>query len=103
MKKSMIIAAALLVWATGCSGGGGGGGGQGAKDAHGNALKDSKGNAVSAAAANKFSSGLDAMAQHDKANTWSDATCTSTPPGGTDTQSAPASTCTAVGSPSSTV
>jgi tetratricopeptide (TPR) repeat protein len=79
MKKSMIVAAALLVWATGCSGGGGGGSnGPGAKDAHGNAIEDSKGNEVSSAAANKFIVGLDAMAQHDKAGDWNDATCTST-------------------------
>src|SRR4051812_45329083 len=79
MKKSVIVAAALLVWATGCSGGGGGGGtGPGAKDAHGNTIKDSKGNSVTTAAASKFNTGLEAMAQHDKAGDWNDAACTST-------------------------
>lgn len=79
MKKSMMVAAVLLAWATGCGGGGGGGAsGPGAKDAHGNVIKDSTGNAVSVEAANKFNVGLEAMAQHDKANDWNEETCRST-------------------------
>lgn len=79
MKKSMMVAFALLAWATGCGGGSGSGGasGPGAKDAHGAAVKDSKGNAVSVEAANKFNVGLDAMAQHDKADDWNEGTCKS--------------------------
>ena len=79
MKKSMMVAAVLLAWATGCGGGAGGGAsGPGAKDARGNVVKDSQGNAVSVEAAGKFNTGLDAMAQHDTAGDWNEATCTST-------------------------
>jgi tetratricopeptide (TPR) repeat protein len=79
MKKSMMVAAALLAWVTGCGGGpGGGAAGPGAKDPRGNVIKDSQGNAVSVEAANKFNTGLDTMAQHDKAGDWSEATCAST-------------------------
>jgi hypothetical protein len=68
------ISVALLAWTVGCSGGGT----TGPKDATTTGPKDGTGNAVSAAAANKFNAGLDAMASHDKANDWSDATCTQT-------------------------
>lgn len=78
MKKSMMVAAVLLAWATGCGGGGGGAAGPGAKDARGNVIKDSSGNAVSVEAANKFNVGLEAMAQHDKAGDWNEETCRST-------------------------
>ena len=76
MKKSMMVAAALLVWATGCSSGTTGPGGKipGAPAGP----TDSKGNAVSAAAVNKFNSALDTMAQHDKAGDWNEASCTAT-------------------------
>lgn len=49
-----------------------------AKDASGKGITDSKGNTVSVEAANKFKSGLQAIAQHDKANDWTEATCQST-------------------------
>jgi tetratricopeptide (TPR) repeat protein len=80
MKKSMMMAAVLLAWATGCGGSTGGGAAvqSGAKDTRGNVIKDSKGNAVSVEAANKFNVGLDAMAQHDKASDWNKETCAST-------------------------
>jgi tetratricopeptide (TPR) repeat protein len=78
MKKSMITAAALLTWVAGCSAGPGGPEGPGAKDARGNTIKDSQGNAVTVEAANKFNTGLEAMAQHDRASDWSEATCTAT-------------------------
>ena len=52
--------------------------GPGAKDATGKTLTDSKGNALSEPAAQKFKLGLDALAQHDKAKDWSDASCEST-------------------------
>jgi len=76
MKKSMMVAATLLVWAIGC--GGGGANGPAAKDASGKTITDSKGNAVSVEAANKFKQALDLMVQHDKADDWSEASCTST-------------------------
>ncbi len=76
MKKSMMVAAALLVWATGCSGTGEGPGGKVPGTPAG--PTDSKGNEVSAAAVNKFNSALDGMAQHDKAGDWNDASCTAT-------------------------
>jgi tetratricopeptide (TPR) repeat protein len=76
MKKSMMVAAALLVWATGCGSTATGPGGKIPGTPAGPV--DSKGNAVSAAAVNKFNTALDTMAQHDKAGDWSDATCTST-------------------------
>lgn len=66
-----VLAAALLAWAAGC-----GGSTTGPKVPGG--PKDSSGNQVSVAAANKFNAGLEALAQHDKANDWSDAICTST-------------------------
>jgi tetratricopeptide (TPR) repeat protein len=72
----LIVLSAL---AFGCGPGGSGpGGGTPAKDATGKALTDSKGNALSEPAAQKFKAGLDALAQHDKAKDWSDATCEST-------------------------
>ncbi len=76
MKKSMMVAAALLVWATGCSSGTTGPGGKTPGGATG--PTDSKGNAVSAAAVNKFNGALDTMAQHDKAGDWNEASCTAT-------------------------
>jgi tetratricopeptide (TPR) repeat protein len=77
MKKSIFAAAVLLAWAIGC--GGGGTEGPGVKTpAKPTGPTDSKGNEVSTAAQNKFNSALDAMATHDKANDWSDATCAST-------------------------
>lgn len=75
MKTStMTIAAALLVWAAGCSGTTTTP--SGPKAPSGPA--DSNGNAVSAAAANKFNSGLETLAAHDKANDWTDPVCVST-------------------------
>jgi tetratricopeptide (TPR) repeat protein len=70
-----MMAALLAVGAAAC--GGGVATGPGAKDATG-AGKEAKGPAVTEAAANKFKAGLDAIAQHDKANDWDDASCTST-------------------------
>ncbi|MFT3771951.1 MAG: hypothetical protein QM820_41625 [Minicystis sp.] len=67
------IAAALLAWGVGC-----GGGNEGTKPKTPTGPTDSQGNAVSQAAANKFNAGLESLAQHDKANDWSDAVCTST-------------------------
>jgi tetratricopeptide (TPR) repeat protein len=71
-----MVAAALLVWATGCSSGTTGPGGKipGAPAGP----TDSKGNAVSAAAVNKFNAALDTMAQHDKAGDWNETSCTAT-------------------------
>ena len=77
MKTStMTIAGALLVsaWAVGCGGGNVEGGGP---KTPGGPL-DSNGNAVSTAAANKFNAGLESLAQHDKANDWTDAICVAT-------------------------
>lgn len=67
----IIISAALLAWATGC-----GGSVEPPKTPTG--PTDSSGNQVSAAAANKFNSGLESLATHDKANDWTDAVCMST-------------------------
>jgi tetratricopeptide (TPR) repeat protein len=69
-----MVAAALLAWATGC--GGSNTEAKGPKAAGG--PTDSAGNAVSKAAQDKFNSGLDALAAHDKANDWSEPVCTST-------------------------
>ena len=68
------VAALVSVTAVGCGGGGGTGpSGPVAKDpTTGKAVTDSKGNAISIDAANKFKSGLEAMAQHDKADDWND-------------------------------
>lgn len=49
-----------------------------AKDPSGGVVKDGSGNAVNKAAADAFSSGLKAMAQHDEANDWNDGNCEST-------------------------
>ena len=76
MKKSMMVAAALLAWATGCSSTGEGPGGKLPGTPTG--PTDSSGNAVSAAAVNKFNGALDGMAQHDKAGDWNEASCTAT-------------------------
>ncbi len=70
-----LMAALLAVGAAAC-GGSAAVGGPGVKDPGG--VKDSKGQAVTEAAANRFKSALDAMTQHDKANDWDDAACTST-------------------------
>jgi hypothetical protein len=75
MKKSMLVAAALLVWATGCSGPAGEGPG-GKVPGKPTGPTDSKGNEVSAAAVNKFNAALDGMVAHDKAGDWNDAACT---------------------------
>lgn len=74
------IASLLASAAVGCGGGGGTGptGPHAIDKTTGKAITDSKGNAISVDAANKFKSGLDAMAQHDKANDWNDASCEST-------------------------
>ena len=69
---TMITGAALLAWAAGC---GGGNAGEKPKTPGGS---EGNGPQVSQAAANKFKTGLEAMVQHDKANDWSDAVCTST-------------------------
>jgi tetratricopeptide (TPR) repeat protein len=66
----MITAAALLAWGAGC----GGGTATGPKAKSGMSEADKA--QVSTAAANKFNTGLEALAQHDKAGDWSDATCT---------------------------
>lgn len=74
MKTSKImIAAALLAWGAGC-----GGGAEAVKPKTPTGPADGNGNAVSQAAVNKFNTGIEALAQHDKANDWSDATCTTT-------------------------
>lgn len=74
MKTSrIIIAAALLAWATGC-----GGSNKEAAAPKPSGPSDSSGNAVSKAAQDKFNAALQAMSAHDKANDWTDATCTST-------------------------
>lgn len=78
MKKSIIVTAALAIWAVGCSSGPTGPGGPGAKEPGKTGPTDSAGNAVTTAAANKFNTGLDAMAQHDKAGDWNEASCSST-------------------------
>jgi len=75
MKKSMMVAAALLVWATGCSSTTADGPG-GKVPGKPTGPVDSKGNEVSAAAVNKFNTALEAMAQHDKAGDWNEASCT---------------------------
>jgi tetratricopeptide (TPR) repeat protein len=69
------LMAALLVAGTAACGGGAATTG-GPKTPGG--PTDANGQQVTEAAANKFKAGLDAMTQHDKANDWSDATCTST-------------------------
>jgi Tfp pilus assembly protein PilF len=81
MKRITGIGLLILSALTfGCGGGAGGTGpgGTPAKDPTGKALTDSKGNALSEPAAQKFKLGLDALAQHDKAKDWADATCEST-------------------------
>ena len=77
MKKSMMVAAALLVWATGCGGPTADGPG-GKVPSKPTGPTDSSGNAVSAAAVNKFNAALDGMTAHDKAGDWNDASCTAT-------------------------
>ncbi|MCK6592268.1 MAG: hypothetical protein L6Q76_32340, partial [Polyangiaceae bacterium] len=73
------VAALLSATAIGCGGGGTGPDGPVAKDpTTGKAVTDSKGNAISVVAANKFKTGLDTMAQHDKAGDWNEATCNQT-------------------------
>jgi cytochrome c-type biogenesis protein CcmH/NrfG len=69
----LVTAAALSVSACG----GAAGTGPGGKGGPG-AVKTGSGANVSQAAANKFKAGLDAMASHDKANDWNDASCTAT-------------------------
>lgn len=66
------IAAALLAWGVGC------GGNQDTKPKTPSGPTDGGGNTVSQAAANKFNAGLEALAQHDKANDWTDAVCVAT-------------------------
>jgi cytochrome c-type biogenesis protein CcmH/NrfG len=84
MKRITTWAAIASLLASAAVGCGGGGGGTGPTGPHaidkttGKAITDSKGNAISIDAANKFKSGLDAMAQHDKANDWNNASCEST-------------------------
>jgi tetratricopeptide (TPR) repeat protein len=73
MKTSTIlIAAALLSWGVGCGGGNTEGGGPKTP------ANPDAGPVVSKEVADKFNAGLEALSQHDKANDWSDATCTST-------------------------
>src|SRR5262245_50806941 len=69
----MTVAAALRAWGVGC-----GGGNVGTTPKTPGGPADGQGNQVSAAAANKFNAGLEALAQHDKANDWSDLVCVST-------------------------
>jgi Tfp pilus assembly protein PilF len=75
IHKSIGLATLLLAIAAGC--GGASADGPGAKGGKGG-IKTGSGQGVSQAAANKFKSGLDAMAQHDKANDWNEASCTAT-------------------------
>lgn len=80
MTTWTAIVALLSATAVSCGGGPGTGpGGPVAKDpTTGKAVTDSKGNAISIDAANKFKTGLEAMAQHDKANDWNEAACEQT-------------------------
>lgn len=80
MKRITSVGLFLIsALAFGCGPSGGGpGGGPNAKDPSGKALTDSKGNPIPLEAANKFKQGLDALAQHDKAKDWDDASCTAT-------------------------
>jgi len=72
MKTTTKLAAAvaILTWAVGC-------GGDDAKQGKTPVGADGKPQ-VSAAAANKFKEGLSQLEAHDKANDWSEATCTAT-------------------------
>jgi tetratricopeptide (TPR) repeat protein len=72
---TMFTAAALLVWAVGCGGGAAEVPKAKTPESSGGEPKAAE---VSAAAANKFNAGLEALVQHDKANDWTDVTCTST-------------------------
>lgn len=74
------IASLLASAAVGCGGTPGGGptGPHAIDKTTGRVATDGKGNAISIDAAAKFKQGLDAMAQHDKANDWNDAACEST-------------------------
>ena len=79
MKRITSIGLFLIsALAFGCGPSGGGPGGPAAKDPSGKALTDSKGNPIPVEAANKFKAGLDALAQHDKAKDWDEASCTAT-------------------------
>lgn len=74
------IVALCAIAAIGCGGGGGTGpSGTVVKDpVTGKPLTDSKGNAISVDAANKFKTGLETMAKHDKAGDWNESTCDET-------------------------
>lgn len=78
MKRhtTWTVALAALLGLVGC--GGSGSNTPPAKTADGKAVTDSNGQAVSQAAADKFKGGMDAMASHDKASDWSEATCKQT-------------------------
>ncbi len=74
------IVALCAIAAIGCGGGGGTGpSGTVVKDpVTGKPLTDSKGNSISVDAANKFKTGLETMAKHDKAGDWNESTCDET-------------------------
>ena len=74
------IASLLASGAVGCGGaaGTGPGGNVVIDKVTGKPVVDSKGNVISVDAVNKFKTGLEAMAQHDKANDWNDAACDAT-------------------------
>lgn len=73
MKKRILMFAVAsgLAWGTGCSGANPG---KGPNSAAGGTPAST----VSVVAANKFKAGLEALAQHDKANDWNDLGCTAT-------------------------
>lgn len=80
MKRNTITGLAVvsaLLFGCGPSGGGAGNG-PAAKDPTGKTITTGNGQTVSEVAANKFKSGLDQLAQHDKAKDWAEASCTAT-------------------------
>ncbi len=71
---TMMTAAALLAWATGC----GGTDTPKVKAAVGGGDGETQRPQVTVAVANKFNAGLDELSKHDKAGDWTDATCVAT-------------------------
>jgi tetratricopeptide (TPR) repeat protein len=80
MKRITSIGLVLFsALAFGCGPSGSGpGGGPTAKDPSGKKIVDHAGGEIPQPAADKFKAGLDALAQHDKAKDWDEASCTST-------------------------
>jgi Tfp pilus assembly protein PilF len=79
IRKTCVGLVLAAAFAFGCGPSGGGpGGGPSAKDASGKTLTDRNGNPIPIEAANKFKQGLDALAQHDKAKDWNEASCNAT-------------------------